>query len=363
MTAIGVEVFKVKGINTGGDPVVLGWYLPTTSTRYSGYREAGINVVAQGNKSTSFNYPYSIATFGRRQDSYSGFGTNTFNRVTVYGAPFFPDTWDGGATTSANNANVPLVGHVQWSDFVGADNRGQRLGNPTVRISSPDPMMREKSKAWILSVRTDGNITGYNSGGISIDDNGTARTLSNSKSSQDYGNTDDNRARSAPITDSSDGRHITGGPNIGTPFDTVQQIKDHSHLMSVYYDAGDDIFRIVVAGNWNPNSKAVGGSRLQVAGIFVVEGYAYGETLAPYTGATTTKFFLSNATLSYSTAYNWYSKSGTDTRSNPYPDDDITIITWSNITSNPFDDTVTNTGHVGSTSTTQWDAVVYPIRF
>jgi len=361
VTAIGVEVFKVKGTTSGGDPVVLGWYLPTTSTRYSGYREAGINFVAQGNRSTSFNYPYSIATFGRRQDSYNSLGTNTFNRVTVYGAPFFPDTWDGGATTSANNANVPLAGHVQWSDFVGADNRGQRLGSPLNRIIN-NPMMRERSLPWKMAVRTDGNITGYNSGGTSIDDNGTARYLLNSKLSEDYDNTSDSRTRSAPITDSPDGRHLESGSLAGTPIDTVQQTKNHSQVLSAYYDAGDDIFRIVVAGNWNTNSKAVGGARLQIAGLFLVEGFAYGKTAAPYANSNTTKFYLEDATLTYSTASNWYSK-GADVRANPYPDDDITIITWSNITTNPFDDTVTDTGHVGSTSTTQWDAVVYPIRF
>ena len=361
MTAIGVEVFKVKGINTGGDPIVLGWQVAATSTRYSGYREAGINVVAQGNKSTSFTFPYSIATFGRRQDSYGSLGSTTHNKITVYGAPFFPDTWDGGTTTSANNTNIPLTGLTKWSDFVGADNRGQRLGSSTNRITN-NQMMRERTLRWNLAVRTDGNITGYNSGGFNIDDNGTIRTLSNSKSSQDYDNTADNRVRSAPITDSPDGRHITSGPNIGTAYDTVQQNKNYTHLLSTYYDAGDDIFRIVVAGNWNTNSRATGGARLQIAGLFLVEGFAHGETVNPFTDSITTKFYLKDAALTYSTSTNWYSK-GTDVRANPYPDDDITIITWSNITSNPFDDTVTNTGHTESTSEIQWNAAVYPIRF
>ncbi|MDA9008020.1 hypothetical protein N9J18_02150 [Porticoccaceae bacterium] len=361
MTAIGVEVYKVKGSDAGGDPVVLGWYLPTTSTRYSGYREAGINFVAQGNRSTSFNFPYSINTFGRRQDSYNSLGTSTYNRITVYGAPFFPDTWDGGTTASANNANIPLSGLVQWGDFVGADNKGQRLGSSLNRIIN-NPMMRERSLPWKMAVRTDGNITGYNSGGTSIDDNGTARSLSNSKLWEDYANTSDSRVRSAPITDSPDGRHYQTGTYANTPFDTVQQTKNHSQVLSVYYDAGDDIFRIVVAGNWNTNSQAVGGARLQIAGLFLVEGYAYGGTAAPYTNSITTKFYLEDATLTYSTSTNWYSK-GTDIRANPYPDDDITIITWSNITSNPFDDTVTNTGHAESTSTIQWNGIVYPIKF
>jgi hypothetical protein len=360
VTAIGVEVFKVKGINTGGDPVVLGWYLPTTSTRYSGYREAGINYVAQGNRSTSFNFPYSIATFGRRQDLYNSLGTNTYNRITVYGAPYFPDTWDGGTTASANNANIPLTGLTAWSDFVGADNKGQRLGTSSGRITG-DAMMRERSNHWMMAVRTDGNITGYNSGGASIDDNGTSRSLSNSKMVWDYGDTSDSRARSAPITDSPDGRHYSSGEFAGTPFDTVQQTKNYSHVMSVYYDAGDDIFRIVVAGNWNTNLRANGGARLMIAGLFLVEGYAFENTIAPYNNSITTKFYLEDASLSYSTASNWYSK-GTDSRANPYPDDDITVITWSNITSNPFDDTVTNTGHAESTSTNQWNGVVYPIR-
>jgi hypothetical protein len=362
VTAIGVEVFKVKGTNTGGDPVILGWELPSVSTRYSGYREAGINYVAQGNRSTSFNFPYSISTFGRRQDSYGSLGTSTYNKLTVYGAPFFPDTWDGGTTQSSNNANIPLSGLTTWSDFVGADNRGQRLGSSSNRIESPSPMMRERTKPWKMAVRTDGNITGYNSGASNIDDNGTARSLSNSKMEADFGNTSDSRLRAAPITDSQDGRHIISGPNAGTPFDTVQQIKDHSNVLSVYYDAGDDVFKIIVAGNWNPNSNAVGGSRLQVAGLFLVEGYAQGETLYPYTDSITTKFYLKDATLTYSTSTNWYAK-GTDIRANPYPDDDITIITWSNITSNPFDDTVTNTGHTESLSSVQWNAAVYPIRF
>lgn len=360
MTILGVEVFKVKGINTGGDPVVLGWNLPVTSTRYSGYREAGINYVAQGNRSTSFNFPYSISTFGRRQDSYISSNTNAYGRVTVYGAPFFPDTWNGGTTTSANNTNIPLTGHTQWSDFVGADNRGQRLGSPH-SIASPNPMMRDRSKHWMMAVRTDGNITGYNSGGSPIDDNGTVRYLSNSKMVWDYGNTSATRVRAAPITDSPDGRHVTSGPNSGTPFDTVQQNKAKSNVMSAYYDAGDDIFRIIVAGNWNPNLRANGGARLQIAGLFLVEGFSYQGTAGPYPNSITTKFYLRDAALTYSTSTNWYAK-GTDVRANPYPDDDITIITWSNITSNPFDDTVTNTGHAESTSTTQWNAAIYPIR-
>lgn len=360
MTILGVEVFKVKGINTGGDPVVLGWKTPVVSTRYTGYREAGINYVAQGNRSTSFNYPYSIATFGRRQDSYNSSGTTTYNRVTVYGAPFFPDTWNGGTTTSANNTNVPLNGHVQWSDFVGADNRGQRLGSPLIRISGTNTMMVEKSSAWKMAVRTDGNITGYNSGGVSIVDNGTSRTLSNSKMWQDFGKTSNTRLRAAPITDSADGRHYTAGPNVNTPFDTVQQARNRSNVLSAYYDAGEDKFKIIVAGNWNPNTRAVGGARLQIAGLFLVEGYTYQNTAQPYSGSQTSKFYLKDASLSYSTATNWYSK-GTDVRANPYPDDDITILTWSQV-SNPFDDTVTNTGHAESTSAVQWNAIIYPIR-
>ena len=76
-------------------------------------------------------------------------------------------------------------------------------------------------------------------------------------------------------------------------------------MLSAYYDAGDDIFRIVVAGNWNTNSKAVGGARLQIAGLFLVEGFAYGKTAAPYANSNTTKFYLEDATLTYSTASNW----------------------------------------------------------
>ena len=357
-TTIGSEVFKVRGASSGGDPIVLGWQLPQTSTRYSGFKEASINYVAQGNRATAFSYPYSISTFGRREDAYTA--GNSYLRITVYGAPYWPDTWDGGTTTNANNANIPLSGLVQWNDFQNADNRGQMQGSAFSRISS-GIIRKERSAVWRMAVRTDGNITGYNSGAQSINDNGTFRSLNNSKMHQDYNNTSDSRLRTAPVTDSLDARHYSGGPNDGLPYDGSSETKNHSRVMQVYYDSNSDIFRIMVAGNWNPNHRYTGGSRLQVAGLFLVEGFEYENTTSPFNGMKSTKFYLEDASLTYSTSQYWYSKP-MDLRSNPYPDDDVTIFTWSNITSNPFHDTVTNTGHAESTSTVQWNALVYPIR-
>lgn len=360
-TTIGSEVFKVRGATSGGDPIVLGWQLPQTSTRYSGFMEASINYVAQGNRATAFSYPYSISVFGRREDSYTGSGSSAYSRVTVYGAPFWPDTWDGGTTANANNANIPLYGNTQWSDFQNADNRGQRHGSTSQRQTT-GIIRRERSSPWRMAVRTSGNITGYNSGGQSIVDGSSFRNLITSKMWQDYNNTSDSRLRTAPVTDGGDARHYTTGPNDGMPYDGAVETKNHSRVMQVYYDSNSDIFRIMVAGNWNPNHRYTGGSRLQVAGLFLVEGFDYGENSHPYNGMITTKFYLEDASVTYSTSQYWYTKS-TDQRTNPYPDDDVTIFTWSNITSNPFYDTVTDGGHTESNSTVQWNAIVYPIRF
>ena len=366
----GCEVFRVRGGSGTGNPVVLGWSNYTANTNSGGLREGTINQVAQGNRSTAFNYPYSIQTFGRKEDTFSG--SSTYDRITVYGAPWFPATWDGAATTNSNNSNVALYGNLQWSDYVGADNRGQRLGSASSRIDNA--MKREMSSVWRMAVRTESGVTGYNSGGVSITTSGNANGyvwLSNSKMQNDYGQPSEQRVFCAPITDSHDGRHVQSGPNAGLPFDYpgTQQRRDVSEVMGVWYDSTADTFNIKVVGKFDVNNRAINGARIQMARLFVVEGFEYQETAssswssAPYPKIT--RFYLEDATFqttTQATQPKWYHK-GNDIRYNKYVQDyGTTTIKWSNITTNPFYDTVTNTGHSESTSTTQWNALVYPVR-
>lgn len=355
-----VEVFRVKGTTTGNSPIVLGWNFGAASanTVSGGLRESSINQVAQGNISTAFNMPYSISTFGRRNDSYSG--GSTFNRVTVYSAPSFPDTYDG-TNTNANNASINSgSGMLSWSNYVGADNRGQLMGSGNFRIAVNylGGKARERSTHWKMAVRTEGNITGYNAVGPGIFDAGSYRTLSNSRMYNDTTNAGSQiRLWASPITDSADGRHTSSN----VPYDTGQQRFDTSEVLICAYNADTEKFFITVAGNFNYNNQT---NRLHIAGTFLLEAFDHGNTSAGGNGygtIKTTKFLSSDATLSYGNATNVYDKFGT-TVANDYPNNGITTLVWSNVTVNPFYDTVTNTGHDESTSAMQWNALLYPLR-
>ncbi len=359
-----VEVFRVKGTTTGNSPIVLGWqFNATANTVAGGLRETTISNVAQGNASTAFNMPYSITTFGRRSDSY--IGGSTFNRRTVYSAPAFPDTYDG-TNTNANNASINSgAGILSWSDYEGADNRGQLMGSGHSRVlinASLGGKVRERSDHWKMAVRTEGNITGYHSGvSPGIYDNGSYRTLSNSRMYNDVTNAgSQTRVWAAPITDSEDGRHYSFS---NLPVDTGQQRFDASEVLSCAYNASMEKFFITVAGSFNYNNQT---NRLHVAGTFLVEAFDHGYTSGGAGGSNygtikTTKFLSSDATVSIGNSTNVYNKFGT-TVANVYPNDGITSLVWSNVTDNPFYDTVTNTGHDESTSAYQWNALIYPLR-
>lgn len=356
-----VEVFRVKGTTTGTSPIVLGWqFTPTANTVAGGLRETTINNVAQGNVSTAFLMPYSIATFGRRSDSYGG--ASTYNRRTVYSAPAFPDTYDG-TNTNANNANITGdSGILSWGDYEGADNRGQLMGSGSFRVTvnQGGGKARERSSHWKMAVRTEGNITGYHSGvSPGVYDGGSYRSLSNSRMYNDTYPTTQTRLWASPIADSEDGRHTPGQ----VPYDTGQQRFDASEVLTCAYNADTDQFYITVAGNFNYNNQT---NRLHLAGTFLVEAFDSGNTRATggssYGTIKTTKFLLSDASISYGTSSLVYSKFGHNNVTNVYPNDNTTSVVWSNVTVNPFYDTVTNTGHSESTSAYQWNALVYPLR-
>ena len=248
-----VEVFRVRGTTIGNIPIVLGWQFNiSANTVAGGLRETTINNVAQGNVSTAFNMPYSITTFGRRSASY--IGGSTYNRRTVYSAPAFPDTYDG-TNASANNANILSgAGMLSWSDYEGADNRGQLMGSGSARVAVNyyGGKARERSDHWKMAVRTQGNITGYHSGvSPGVYDNGTYRSLSNSRMHNDAFAGTQNRVWAAPITDSQDGRHTSSN----VPYDTTQQRFDASEVLTCAYNAGTDQFYITVAGNFNYNNQ------------------------------------------------------------------------------------------------------------
>jgi hypothetical protein len=358
---VAVEVFRVKGTTTGNSPIILGW----TSGNYSansvagGLREATINEVAAGNKSCAFNMPYSIGTFGRKQDDYNG--GSMYDRITVYGAPFFPNRYDG-INTCSNNANVPLTSPYQWDKYVGATNRGQSLGTDGGRVTTGyfgTGPVRERSLHWKIAMRTEGNITGYNSGGLSINDNGTNRYLSYSKIFGDYVSAANTRIHSAPITDSHDPRHFMSGGQVQV-FDTSQQRMNISEVMQCYYDSNNEKFVITVTGDFNYNVRA---QRLHIAKKFLVEAVHENNTASSnynYNGNNmkTTLFDIDDATLSYGTATHWYSKgSGIGYRENYVPDNKYTTLTWSTPTS-PFYTHST----AGSSDQTKWHILVYPLR-
>ena len=358
-----VEVFRVKGTTTGNSPIILGW----TSGNYSansvagGLREATINEVAAGNKSCAFNMPYSIGTFGRKQSAFNG--SSMYDRVTVYGAPFFPTRYDG-TNTNANNASIVAGGGtLSWSHYEGADNRGQMLGSTETRVTTGyfgSGPVREKAVHWKIGMRTEGNITGYNSGGIGINDNGTTRWLQRSILVGDYNSAANTRVHSAPITDSHDGRHFMTNNQIQV-FDTSQQRMNVSELMQCYYDSNNQKFVITVAGDFNYNVRS---QRLHIAKKFLVEAVHENNTSSAYynfsgNNMKTTLFDLDDATLSYGTATHWYAKASGSVgyRENYVPNDTYTTLTWSTAT-NPF----YTHSNSNDTSQTQWHILVYPLR-
>ena len=244
---------------TLGADTIMGSYFGTpgqfgsTGGDFTGMRR-NINHVAAGALSRAILYPYSISHYIKSSPNTTQPHWNA--QLTAYGAPYFPK-YDGLPTSdnnlNANNVNIPSsTSNISWSDYGGADVRGQSFHSHGLTADLAED--RYASSSWEIDsarwLATDGKYWyGYvvgSSFGSNVSTNNGSISNSRYEMQQTYNmSASVGSTGMAPITIGWS-RYTTSGLSYA---DTAHQ--GGSSVVNMVAIDEDGRLKIVVSGQWN----------------------------------------------------------------------------------------------------------------